>query len=58
MPKESNYPHSFVALGRYQNRPFVTGSFESLEINNNATEMLDDGDENWTQLEEYPLGKL
>ena len=53
---DTTYAHSFVQLASYKKRPFVTGSFESLEVNNNRTEFLD-GD-NWSEAAEYPDATL
>ena len=52
----SNHNHSFVQLARYDDKPFVTGSFERLETNNAYTEKLDNGA--WTELDPYPDATL
>ena len=54
---DTTYAHSFVQLASYKKRPFVTGSFESLEVNNNRTEFLVDGN-NWSEAPEYPDATL
>lgn len=56
----TNHEHSFVQLATYNNRPFITGSFESLDVNNNRTEYLMnvDDEEMWFEADDYPDGKL
>ena len=56
----TSYPHSFVELGIYENKPFVTGSFESLDANNKKTEIYYPDLNVWITKEEwdYPNGQL
>ena len=56
----TNHEHSFVQLAIYNERPFITGSFESLDVNNNRTEYLkkENDEEIWFEADDYPDGKL
>ena len=56
----TNHEHSFVQLAKYNDRPFITGSFESLDVNNNRTEYLikDNGVETWFEADDYPDATL
>lgn len=56
----TSYPHSFVQLGNYDNKPFVTGSFESSDENNKKTEIYYPDLNVWKTKEEwdYPSGRL
>ena len=54
----STYGHSFVELAQYKNKPFVTGSFERLDISNAQTEIFDDENDEWTEVDPYPYGQL
>ena len=56
----TTYNHSFVQLGKYNDKPFITGSFESLDVNNNRTEYLmdDNGTLKWFEADAYPDATL
>ena len=59
---DTTHPHSFVELAKYDNKPFVTGSFEDSMNNNAATEKIKRVDETdvWEALPEqnYPGSTL
>ena len=52
----SKFSHSLVlALGSYQNSPFVTGSQETYGL---KTEILDYKKGKWMQVKDYPYGGM
>ena len=60
MLANTTYEHSFVELASYKGKPFVTGSFETNEVNNNRTEIFDMSTDSWQHKEDwdYPYGQL
>ena len=59
---KSTYTHSFVQLGKYNDSPFVTGSFQTNNAtnNNNKTEIFNMTTSSWEYESsyDYPYGTL
>ena len=54
--EDTIYGHSFVQLAQFNKKPFVTGSFETLDSFNARTEIFDN--DQWNEVESYPYGQL
>ena len=54
--EDTKYGHSFVQLAQYNKKPFVTGSFETLDSFNARTEIFEN--DQWKEVDSYPYGRL
>ena len=60
VPNDSMFSHSFVELGNYRGSPFVTGSFQTNDTNNNRTEVFNLATNSWDydSSYDYPYSTL